>query len=77
MLLGLGLSAAGTGAGPHLVALAALARLVLAYTRFGYGVYAVGGNPEAARLSGLGVDRITLAVYVITGGWAGSSSPPA
>jgi ribose/xylose/arabinose/galactoside ABC-type transport system permease subunit len=50
------------------VALAALARLVLAYTRFGYGVYAVGGNPEAARLSGLGVDRITLAVYVITGG---------
>jgi ABC-type xylose transport system permease subunit len=28
-------------------------------------VYAVGGNPEAARLSGLDVDRITLAVYVI------------
>ena len=59
------------------MALAALAGIVLTRTRFGYGVYAVGGNPEAVRLSDLGVDRITLALYVITGGWAGSSSPPA
>jgi len=34
-------------------------------------VYAVGGNPEAARLSGLKVDRLTLAVYVIIGFLAG------
>jgi inositol transport system permease protein len=51
--------------------LALIAHVVLSYTRFGRGVYAVGGNPEAARLSGLKVDRITLAVYVIIGCLAG------
>ena len=45
--------------------------MVLRYTRFGRNVYAVGGNPEAARLSGLNVDRITLSVYVIIGFMAG------
>ncbi len=37
----------------------------------GRQVYAVGGNPEAARLSGLNVGRITLSVYVIIGFFAG------
>ena len=37
---------------------AALAHVALRYTRFGRKVYAVGGNPEAARLSGLNVDRM-------------------
>ena len=32
---------------------AVLAHIVLRYTRYGRQVYAVGGNPEAARLSGL------------------------
>jgi D-xylose transport system permease protein len=36
-------------------------------TRFGRHVYAVGGNPEAARLSGIDVKNVTLAVYVIVG----------
>ena len=36
-------------------------------TRFGRHVYAVGGNPEAARLSGIDVRRVTLWVYVIVG----------
>jgi D-xylose transport system permease protein len=36
-------------------------------TRFGRHVYAVGGNPEAARLSGIDVKRVTLWVYVIVG----------
>lgn len=36
-------------------------------TRFGRGVYAVGGNERAARLSGLRVNRIKLAVYSIAG----------
>jgi len=36
-------------------------------TRFGRHVYAVGGNPEAARLSGVDVRNVTLAVYVILG----------
>jgi len=36
-------------------------------TRFGRYTYAVGGNEQAARLSGLNVERIKLAVYSITG----------
>jgi D-xylose transport system permease protein len=36
-------------------------------TRFGRHVYAIGGNPEAARLSGIDVKRVTLIVYVIVG----------
>ncbi len=50
---------------------AVLAHIVLRYTRYGRKVYAVGGNPEAARLSGLNVRRITLSVYVIMGFFAG------
>jgi ribose/xylose/arabinose/galactoside ABC-type transport system permease subunit len=50
---------------------AVLAHIVLRYTRFGRHVYAVGGNPEAARLSGLNARRITLLVYVIVGFFSG------
>ena len=53
------------------LALAVLAHVVLTYTRFGRSVYAVGGNPEAARLSGLPVDRVLCSVYVIIGFMAG------
>ena len=41
--------------------------LVLAYTRFGRTVYAVGGNEQSARLMGLPVTRTKLLVYVIAG----------
>jgi ribose/xylose/arabinose/galactoside ABC-type transport system permease subunit len=50
---------------------AVLAHIVLRYTRYGRHVYAVGGNPEAARLSGLNVQRITLSVYAIIGFFCG------
>jgi inositol transport system permease protein len=50
---------------------ALLCHLVLRYTRYGRSVYAVGGNAEAARLSGLRVDRILVSVYVIVGFFAG------
>ena len=50
---------------------ALLAHIVLRYTRYGRQVYAVGGNPEAARLSGLNVKFILLSVYVIVGFFAG------
>lgn len=53
------------------VAFAVLAHIVLRYTRYGRQVYAIGGNPEAARLSGLNVRRITMSVYVIMGFFAG------
>ncbi|MGO9661185.1 MAG: ABC transporter permease [Acidimicrobiales bacterium] len=41
--------------------------LVMRKTRYGRNVYAIGGNPRAARLSGLPVVRTTLAVYTLTG----------
>ncbi|MBN8999891.1 MAG: ABC transporter permease, partial [Rhizobiales bacterium] len=50
---------------------AVIAHIVLRYTRYGRQVYAVGGNPEAARLSGLNVGRIICSVYIIMGFFAG------
>ena len=54
-----------------LVAVALLAWWVLAHTRFGRHVYALGGNEETARLAGISVDRVKVAVYVISGGLSG------
>ena len=51
--------------------LAALAWVVLDRTVFGRQLYAVGGNERAAKLSGLDVDRLKLAVYVISAVLAG------
>jgi ribose/xylose/arabinose/galactoside ABC-type transport system permease subunit len=47
---------------------------VLSRTRFGRHVYAVGGNEEAARLSGVPTRRIKLGVYAISGACAGFAS---
>lgn len=52
---------------------AALVAIFLRYSKYGRYIYAVGGNPEGARLSGLNVDRIILSVYVLTGFLAGLS----
>jgi inositol transport system permease protein len=41
------------------------------YTRYGRYIYAVGGNPEAARLNGLDVPAIITSVYLIVGALAG------
>jgi ribose/xylose/arabinose/galactoside ABC-type transport system permease subunit len=40
---------------------------VLARTRFGLHVYAVGGNEETTRLAGVNTRRVTVATYVISG----------
>lgn len=53
------------------LAFAVVAHIVLRYTRYGRQVYAVGGNREAARLSGVNVRRVLLSVYVIIGFFAG------
>lgn len=45
--------------------------VLLNHTRFGRHVLALGGNEEAARLMGLPVDRIKIAVYTLSGGLAG------
>lgn len=45
--------------------------LFLNKTSVGRHIYAVGGNPQAARVSGINVDRILLLVYAFSGFFAG------
>ena len=54
---------------PVLIAavIAILAYLALQYTPFGQQVIAIGGNEEAARLSGINVQRRLVSVYMISG----------
>jgi len=40
--------------------------LVLRYTAFGRSIFAVGGNREAARVSGIKIDRTKIGVYVVS-----------
>jgi len=47
--------------------LAVIAHVVLTRTRFGRSVYAVGGNPTAAKLSGIRSDRIVIFAFMISG----------
>ncbi len=44
---------------------------ILTRTRFGRYIYAVGGNPHAAKTSGINVTGIRFLVYVISGGLSG------
>ncbi len=50
-----------------MLALALALHLVSKRTRFGRHVYAIGGNAEAARLSGINVPKNILAVFTIMG----------
>ncbi len=54
---------------PILVMLLALAVLhgMLHYTPLGRAIYAIGGNPRAARLSGMPVQRHLMTVYALSG----------
>lgn len=47
------------------------AHLLMARTRLGRNIYAVGSNREAARLSGVPVNRVLLFVYAVSGVLAG------
>ena len=49
------------------LAVVALAYYVLKYTKFGRGVYAVGGGEQSAVLMGLPVARTKISVYAISG----------
>ncbi len=40
-------------------------------TRFGRSAYLIGANPEAARLAGLPVNRVTVIAYIVSGLFAG------
>lgn len=48
--------------------------LLMRSTTVGRAIYAVGGNPEAARLAGISVERVRLLAFVLTGmlaAWSG------
>lgn len=54
-----------------MLALTAVFAVVTQRTPFGRHLYAVGGNERAARLTGLRVARLKLAVYTLAGALAG------
>ena len=59
----------GSGVMPVLIFLgvAAIAHVALRYTRYGKFTYAIGANPQAARVSGINVAKHLLIVYVVAG----------
>ncbi len=69
----------GDAAVPYLVIYAIITAVVMWFlwnkTRLGKNMYAIGGNPEAAVVSGVNVTRTLLAIYAIAGalyGFAGT-----
>jgi rhamnose transport system permease protein len=46
-------------------------QLVTSYLRFGRQLYAIGSNPEAARIGGLPSQRIVLSAFILCGSIAG------
>ncbi len=54
-----------------MLAVTAAGGIYLSRTVPGRHIFAIGGNPEAARFSGLSVPRITLGVFVLSGLAAG------
>ncbi len=69
------LSSGTVGGIPHpvivLAVLYLLAYVLMNRTALGRYIYAVGGNPEAARLAGVPVKRVLLFVYAASGALAG------
>ena len=68
----------------YLLALALLMYIVLNHTAWGRHIFAIGGNEQAGRMTGVKVDRIKVQVYIISAlaaglngiiisGWLGSA----
>lgn len=53
------------------VIIVALSIVLLARTRFGRHMYALGGNAKAAKFAGINTVRLTLLIYTISGALAG------
>ena len=54
-----------------MVILTVLAALWMRHSAFGRTIYAIGGNPEAARVTGIRIERSIVAVFAIHGMFAG------
>jgi D-xylose transport system permease protein len=67
----------GTRGVPFLVVILALIGVLMSYmsthTRFGRHAYAIGGNREAARLSGVNIKRSIFGIFVLMGALVGVS----
>lgn len=48
-----------------------LVHVIMSFTDFGRAIYAIGGNPTAARLAGINLSRVRILMYVLSGGIAG------
>lgn len=57
-----------------LLAVAILGAFLTTNTTFGRYLYAIGGNPDAARLSGINLQRYILAAFCLMGALAGLAS---
>ena len=57
-----------------LAAVAILMTILMTRTRFGRYVFAIGGNPEAAALSGINVRAMTVKIFALMGMLAGLSA---
>lgn len=53
------------------IALFVIMFIVLKWTEFGRQIYAVGSNAEAAKISGINIDRVKILVYTANGAIAG------
>jgi ribose/xylose/arabinose/galactoside ABC-type transport system permease subunit len=51
----------------YLLIIVILTMILLRVTRFGINFYAVGGNPLAAQLAGINVNKVKTAAYVLSG----------
>ena len=58
-------------AGFFFIGAVVMGSIILRYSKFGRWVYAIGGNEEAARLSGVPVSRVVITCYALMGGLAG------
>jgi rhamnose transport system permease protein len=54
-----------------MVAVVIIFQLVLSYTVFGRRLYAIGSNPEAARIAGFPAQRMVFTAFLISGALAG------
>ncbi|MEW6695767.1 MAG: ABC transporter permease [Bacillota bacterium] len=53
---------------------ALIAHIILSKTVFGKQIYAVGGNPDAARVSGINVERVILGAFLLSGFFVGMAA---
>ena len=57
----------------YMIAIFLIGAFVMSSTTFGRSIYALGGNEDAARLSGINVERVKIGVFVVSAAVSGIS----